>query len=103
MGTGVAPARRMPTKLRKKVRLVGNSRLNSTCIGTQVRIDLGDKVLTRQVEGSTGQSNQNDPTLHFGLGSVADRVKLQIRWPDGTRRGLEIPVDRTVTVQYGSG
>ena len=55
--------------------------------------------LTRQVEGATGQGNQNDLTLHFGLGGHEKAVRLEIVWPDGTRRELEALVDRSVTVR----
>ncbi len=81
-----------------KVRLQGDGKVNSTAIGAQVRIALGGKTLTRQVEGATGQGNQNDLTLHFGLGSHTDPVKLEIRWPDGHRQQVETPVDRVVEI-----
>ena len=55
--------------------------------------------LTRQVEGATGQGNQNDLTLHFGLGNHKDPVRLDIRWTDGTRQELDTAVDRIITVR----
>jgi len=84
-----------------KVRLEGSGKMNRAAIGTQVRLRLGDQTLTRQVEGATGQGNQNDLTLHFGLGTHNDPVKLEIRWTDGTRQELETQVDRTITVKRG--
>jgi hypothetical protein len=82
-----------------KVRLVGAGKVNASAIGAQVRIRLGDDTLTRQVEGATGQGNQNDATLHFGLGANAARVRLSIRWPDGTEQAVDSEVDRTITVK----
>ena len=82
-----------------KVRLVGGGNVNASAIGAQVRIRLGDKTLTRQVEGATGQGNQNDLTLHFGLGAHTDRLRLHIRWPDGTRHEVDSQVDRVITVK----
>jgi len=82
-----------------KVRLVGEGKVNASAIGAQVRIELGDKTLARQVEGATGQGNQNDLTLHFGLGSHADPLRLDIRWPDGSRNEVDARVDRTITVK----
>jgi hypothetical protein len=68
------------------------------------RSDLfGDQTLTRQVEGATGQGNQNDLTLHFGVGNHKDPVRLEIRWTDGTRQQLESAVDRTITVKREKG
>ena len=83
-----------------KVRLVGGGHVNAAAIGAQVRIKLGDKMLTRQVEGATGQGNQNDLTLHFGLGSHAEPISAEIRWPNGAKQQVETEIDRTLTVEF---
>jgi len=70
-------------------------------IGAQVRIVIGDRTLTRQVESSTGEGNQNEMTLHFGLGEHAGEVELQITWPGGVTRTVTTPVDRVLTVTRG--
>lgn len=68
-----------------KVVLSGDGGLvNSSAIGAQARITLGGDTLTRQVEAGTGQGNQNDLTLHFGLGTHTDPVEIEVFWPDGT-------------------
>ncbi len=84
-----------------KVRLAGPG----SAIGAQVRIQLprGEKplarqVLTRQVESSTGEGNQNDLTLHFGLGAHSGPVLLEISWPNGEHEMVPTPVDRLITV-----
>jgi hypothetical protein len=82
-----------------KARLIGNEKLNAACIGAQVRLKLAGQTLTRQVEGATGQGNQNDFTLHFGLGSHTGPIQLEIRWPNGKQRVVETPVDRTVSIE----
>ena len=69
-----------------KVRLSAGGKVNGTAFGSQVRIQIGDKTLTRQVESATGQGNQNDLTLHFGLGDHQPDVTLEIRWADGTKQ-----------------
>jgi hypothetical protein len=53
------------------------------------------KIISRQVESGTGQGNQNELTLHFGLGSYDRPVEVEVFWPDGTilNRG-GIPVDQ---------
>jgi len=84
-----------------KVRLVGSGPVNSTAIGAQVRITLPDKrILTRQVASGTGQGNQDDPALHFGLGQHAGPVTLEIRWPGNRSQQVKTPVDRVITVKY---
>ena len=87
-----------------KVHLKGDGvTVNSAAIGAQVRIDLGGgKILTRQVEGGTGEGNQNDLTLHFGLGSYSDPVNLEIFWPDGTTEVKSgVAIDGLVTFELG--
>ena len=82
------------------VRLTGNAvSVNRAAIGAQVRINVPKLgVLTRQVEGGTGQGNQNDLALHFGLGAHAEPVELVIIWPDGTEQRVASEVDRMVVV-----
>lgn len=83
-----------------EVHLIGDGRVvNRSAIGAQVRVKLEVKTLTRQVEAGTGEGNQNDLVLHFGLGSLRGRVVLEVFWPNGqvqnvrhvaTRRVLEV-------------
>ena len=84
-----------------KVRLAGNGRsVNSAAIGAQVRIEVpGLGTLVRQVEGGTGQRNQNDLTLHFGLGGHDAPVDLKVAWPDGSTETVRTAVDRTVVIR----
>jgi len=67
-----------------EVRLTGDGKtVNRSAIGAQARIRLGSKILSRQVEAGTGQGNQNDLTLHFGLGTFSGPVDLEVFWPNG--------------------
>ena len=94
-----------------KVKLRGDgTRYNRAAIGAQVRIRLGAETLSRQVEAGTGQGNQNELTLHFGLGTNSGPVDLEIFWPHGmTQQVHDVSVDRCVSidprplVQNGSG
>lgn len=72
--------------------------VNASAIGTQVRVLLGSQTLTRQVEGATGEGNQNELTLHFGLGANAGPVNIEIRWPDGQVQTQSVPVDQTLQI-----
>jgi hypothetical protein len=79
-----------------KLKLSGDGKqVNRSAIGAQVRIRAGGCIFAREVEGGTGQGNQNDLTLHFGLGGVEGPVDLEISWPGGAKQSVkEIPVDR---------
>ncbi len=84
-----------------KVRLVGDGKsVNRSAIGAQVRVSLPDgAVLTRQVEAGTGQGNQNELTLHFGLGKHAKPLALEIFWPDKAVQKLsDVAADKLLTV-----
>ena len=85
-----------------KVKLRGDGQsVNRDAIGSQVRIKLKDKILTRQVEAGTGEGNQNEMTLHFGLGTHKDSVDLEIIWAGGLSQTLrEIKPNRLVTVTF---
>ena len=55
-------------------------KVNRSAIGAIARIKLKDRVLTRQVESGTGEGNQNQVRLHFGLGAHEGPVDVEITW-----------------------
>jgi hypothetical protein len=85
-----------------EVRLEGDGKtMNRSAIGAQVRIPLSGRTITRQVEAGTGEGNQNDLVLHFGLGDQSSPIRLEILWPNGTKQTVEnIELDRLITVTY---
>jgi hypothetical protein len=73
-----------------EVQLIGDGKtVNRSAIGAQVRVRLDDRVLTRQVEAGTGEGNQNDLRLHFGLGAQGGTVDLEITWPGGKTQNVD--------------
>jgi hypothetical protein len=79
-----------------RVNLKGDGRIvNRDAIGTQVRLKLADRILTRQVEAGTGQGNQNDLSLHFGLADFAAPYSLEILWPNGQRQNMTVEESNT--------
>jgi enediyne biosynthesis protein E4 len=74
-----------------QVRLFGGgAKVDRSAIGAQVRIRLGAKTLVRQVEAGTGEGNQNDFVLHFGLGGHQGRLDLEVQWPDGHKQKVSV-------------
>ena len=72
-----------------KIKLTGDGKsVNTDAIGSQVRVKLKDKILTRQVEAGTGEGNQNEMTLHFGLGKYEKPVDIEVAWPNGSIRKI---------------
>ena len=86
-----------------KLVLVGDGvAVNYSAIGAQARITTTDHgTQTRQVESGTGEGNANDQTLHFGFGSFADTVEIEVFWPDGslTTHG-PYDLNQTVEITY---
>jgi enediyne biosynthesis protein E4 len=86
-----------------ELRLEGDGRaVNRSAIGAQVRIQLPTAAIARQVEAGTGEGNQNDLVLHFGLGEHATAVRVDIFWSNGDSQAIEnFEIDRVMTVRFG--
>ena len=88
-----------------KVKLTAtDGKINASAVGAQVRIEVPEMgTLTRHVETATGQGNQNDITMHFGLGGYTGPLRLDIFWPDAATQQVEVDgVDRLVKVKRKS-
>lgn len=91
-----------------EVRLEGDGKaVNRSAVGAQVRLRFPDRTITRQVEAGTGEGNQNDAVMHFGLGQSAAPVRVEIRWPGGkllphgkTQVIPDVKVDQLVTYRF---
>ena len=69
------------------VQLKGTGMVNSAAIGATVRLKMGKQILTRHVNSSTGEGNQNSLTLHFGLGPNPPKdLGVVIHWPGGAKQ-----------------
>ncbi|MCP4895737.1 MAG: hypothetical protein GY906_02085 [bacterium] len=80
------------------IKLVGLER-NRTAIGAQVVASVGDRIMVREVRSGTGFQSQGDFRVHFGLAKSKGPVRLEIRWPDGSRQTESIPeVDRYLVI-----
>ena len=71
-----------------KLHLIGISS-NRDAIGARVRITVAGKTYIDQKKGGCGYLSQNDPRLHFGLGSSLTVDKIEIFWPSGHEQTLE--------------
>ena len=62
-------------------------------------VNAGGLFVTRQVEGQNGASNQDSPTLDFGVGTYAGKLTATIYWGDGTVQTLtNVTPDQIMTV-----
>lgn len=87
-----------------KVRLVGDGKtINHSAIGAQVRVAIGDKTMTRQVETGTGEGNQSEMTLHFGLGDHKGSVDIEVFWPNQQKQSiLGAETSRLLAVEFNA-
>lgn len=81
-----------------KVILKGKSP-NTSAIGAKVVVDCGGKKYIRQVEAGTGEGNQNDLTLHFGLGEYTGPAGIKVIWPGGTVDEYVGKVNRVINLE----
>jgi enediyne biosynthesis protein E4 len=58
---------------------------NRDSIGARVRI--GSQV--RTMTTSIGYASSSHAGLHFGLGTTAEPVTVEVQWPSGTRQTVE--------------
>jgi hypothetical protein len=95
-------ANEIPSNHWLEVKLEGDGKkVNRSAIGAQVRIRLKGKTLSRQVEAGTGEGNQNDLKLHFGLGSEKGKVDLEITWPGGKKQTVKrVSTNRIVEIKF---
>ena len=72
-------------------------------IGTQVRVEIGDRTLLRDIASSSSYLSVHDPRLHFGLGEHDIVDRLEVRWPDGRVDVMEaVAANRFLEIEKGA-
>lgn len=80
------------------LRLVGSTS-NHDGVGARIRVVSGDQVQVAHKMSSSGYLSQNDPRLHFGLGTASQADSIEIIWPSGRKQILvNVPAGQFVTV-----
>ena len=73
-------------------------------IGARVTVKTGKSVQFGEVRGGGSYISQNDPRLHFGLGTEAKMSEVEIKWPSRKTEVLrDVPADFIYTVVEGEG
>ena len=82
-----------------QVRLIGRG-ANRDAIGAVLKISIGARALIQPRLSGGSYLSQHDPRIHFGLGEARKVDRLEVAWPDGSRRTLkDVPVDRLITIR----
>jgi hypothetical protein len=72
--------------------------------GARVRLDVGKRTLSGEVQGASGYISQGDPRVHFGLGGDAAYQRIEVRWPSGERERFPGgKANQIVVLKQGSG
>jgi hypothetical protein len=86
-----------------KVRLEAKKtcrKCSRSAVGAVVTVKADKLEVTRQVEaGNCG--NQNEMTLHFGLGEFKGKAKIEIRWPCGRKQTKTTSVNKLLEIKEG--
>lgn len=82
-----------------KIKLNG-TRSGKNPVTTQVRVFHSKGQFLRQYEGVTGTMNQqNDPVLHFGLGTIKAITAIEVRWSSGQRQIInKVALNSTIQI-----
>jgi hypothetical protein len=71
-------------------------------IGAQVRVHMAERRISGQVQGGASFLSQNDPRVHFGLGTAAAYDRIEVRWPNGVLETFPGgPANRIVSLRRG--
>jgi len=69
-----------------------------------VTVKAGKLVQFSEVRAGGSYISQNDPRLHFGLGTETRMTEVEIRWPSGKVEVLrDLPADVIYTIVEGQG
>ena len=76
------------------------TRGNRDAVGAWVTVRAGNLALLRERMTAVGYFSQNDPRLHFGLGTNARAETIEVRWPGGQVQTLnDVAADQVVTIK----
>lgn len=81
------------------VKLVG-TRSNRDGFGASVKVVAGARTWQAEARCPTSYVFQQDPRLHFGLGTAVTVDRIEIRWPSGRTQTVASPaVDHTMRIE----
>ena len=83
---------------------LSGTKSNRSAIGARVTVKAGKLVQFSEVRAGGSYISQNDPRLHFGLGTESRMTEVEIRWPSGKVEVLhDVPADFIYTIIEGQG
>jgi len=81
------------------VRLIG-TKVNRDALGAKVMVRTGKLSQIEEKKSATSYLSQNDPRLHFGLGSRTKVDEIVITWPSGQKQQLtNVNANQVLTIR----
>ncbi len=75
---------------------------NRDAVGAWIEVEVGDRVISREVTVGGGHVGGQLGWLHFGLGE-ADRATVTVTWPDGeVDRPVEVDANGFFVLERGA-
>jgi hypothetical protein len=75
---------------------------NVDAIGGWLQVQIGDRIVSRELTIGGGHASGQLGWVHLGLGSSA-AAKLRVQWPDGTAGPwIDVAADQYVTIDRGA-
>jgi hypothetical protein len=85
------------------LRLIGTDS-NRDGIGARLRLTSGGRTQVREMTSGSSYLGQNDPRIHFGLGTATMVDRLEIRWPSGRTELVQtVAANQLVVIREGVG
>ena len=86
------------------LQLIGAGKTPKDATGTTVYLTAGGLRQRGDVLSGGSYESNNDPRVHFGLGSANSIDSVEIHWTDGSVEKLKLPtIDRFYTIEQGRG
>jgi hypothetical protein len=86
------------------LKLIGGPKSPRDAIGAKAFLTANGMTQRNDVISGGSYISNNDMRQHFGIGKAKQIDKLEIRWPDGIKESIALPViNRVVTIVEGKG
>jgi hypothetical protein len=85
------------------IKLIGG-KSNKSAIGARVTVRAGDLIQFNEVRAGGSYLSQNDPRLHFGVGSSTKITMVEVLWPSGKKEVYrDLASDNIYTIEEDRG
>ena len=82
----------------------GSKRSNRDGLGAKVSVTAGGRTQRAERRAAGGYLSQNDPRMHFGLGSAGRAERIEVHWPSGKTQVLsDVPARKILVVEEPDG